>query len=166
MFNVLASFDEYELDIRRECRAETKARVMKERGVHLGRTPLGYLRASKQPKHACDITLERAAELLRALGSGREPVSAGLMPDPGRRPRGGATASSRNTAAKRRSRSSGRPCPLGFPCTERAHDLAGTRVQATLRARAIAKAAAGLDDDVHAELRPGRRAGIALAEEA
>ena len=36
MFNVLASFDEYELDIRREYWAETKARVMQERGVHLG----------------------------------------------------------------------------------------------------------------------------------
>jgi hypothetical protein len=82
MFNVLASFDEYELDIRREYWAETKARVMKERGVHLGRTPIGYLRASKQPKHACDITLARATELLADLGSDREPVSGGLVPDP------------------------------------------------------------------------------------
>src|SRR3712207_6833660 len=82
MFNVLASFDEYELDIRREYWAETKARVMRERGVHLGRTPLGYLRASKNPKHACDITLPHAAELLLALGSDREPVSGGLVPDP------------------------------------------------------------------------------------
>jgi DNA invertase Pin-like site-specific DNA recombinase len=82
MFNVLASFDEYELDVRREYWAETKARVMKERGVHLGRTPIGYLRASKQPKHACDVTLERAAEILRAWGSEREPVSGGLIPDP------------------------------------------------------------------------------------
>jgi DNA invertase Pin-like site-specific DNA recombinase len=82
MFNVLASFDEYELDIRREYWAETKARVMKERGVHLGRTPLGYLRASKQPKHACDVSLARAAELLAAWRSSREPVSGGLIPDP------------------------------------------------------------------------------------
>ncbi len=82
MFNVLASFDEYELDIRREYWAETKARVMKERGVHLGRTPIGYLRASKQPKHACDITLARAGELLDGMGSAREPVSGGLVPDP------------------------------------------------------------------------------------
>jgi len=82
MFNVLASFDEYELDIRREYWAETKARVMQERGVHLGRTPLGYLRASKQPKRSCDVTLERAGELLAALGSSREPVSGGLVPDP------------------------------------------------------------------------------------
>lgn len=82
MFNVMASFDEYELDVRREYWAETKARVMKQRGVHLGRTPLGYLRASKQPKRDCDVTLARAAELLRALGSEREPVSGGLVPDP------------------------------------------------------------------------------------
>jgi site-specific DNA recombinase len=42
MFNVLASFDEYELDIRREYWAETKARVMKERGAprpHAARVP-------------------------------------------------------------------------------------------------------------------------------
>ena len=79
---MLASFDEYELDIRREYWAETKARVMKERGMHLGRTPLGYLRASKQPKHARDVTLERAGELLSALGSTRASVSGGLVPDP------------------------------------------------------------------------------------
>jgi site-specific DNA recombinase len=82
MFNMLASFDEYELDVRREYWAETKARVMKQRGVHLGRTPLGYVRASKQPKHGCDVTLARAGELLAALGSDREPVSGGLVPDP------------------------------------------------------------------------------------
>jgi site-specific DNA recombinase len=81
MFNVLASFDEYELDIRREYWAETKSRVMKERGVHLGRTPLGYLRASKQPKHACDVPLDQAAALLPAWGSQRSPVSGGLVPD-------------------------------------------------------------------------------------
>jgi len=75
MFNVLASFDEYELDIRREYWAETKARVMRSGGAHLGRTPLGYLCASKQPKRACDVTLERAGELLAAIRSARSPVS-------------------------------------------------------------------------------------------
>ncbi len=50
--------------------------------MHLGRTPLGYLRASKQPKRSCDVTLERAGDLLAALGSSREPVSGDLVPDP------------------------------------------------------------------------------------
>ncbi len=50
--------------------------------MHLGRTPLGCLRASKQPKRSCDVTLERAGDLLAALGSSREPVSGDLVPDP------------------------------------------------------------------------------------
>jgi hypothetical protein len=59
-----------------------KARVMQERGMHLGRTPLGYLRHLSSPKRSCDVTLEGAAEPLAALGSSRAPVSGGLVLDP------------------------------------------------------------------------------------
>jgi hypothetical protein len=75
MFTVLASFDEYELDIRREYWAETKARVMR-----------GARRAPRTDAARLPTGVEPAEEGVRRDDGARRPscctISGALVPDP------------------------------------------------------------------------------------
>jgi DNA invertase Pin-like site-specific DNA recombinase len=87
MMHMLLAMAEYEREILGEQFEAIRARVF-ARGAHLGAVPFGYHKVRNPSAGAArrvgpkDVTPDKAREILRTLGSEREPVPGGLVPHP------------------------------------------------------------------------------------
>ena len=81
LMQLLVSFADWEREALAEQFEHIKDRVI-ERGAHLGRVPVGYIKVRDKPRGTGDMSIPDAREILRKLGSDREPVHGSLVPDP------------------------------------------------------------------------------------
>lgn len=81
LMQLLFSLADWEREVLAAQFETIKERVI-DRGSHLGRVPVGYLKVRDKPRGDGDVSIPAAATILKKLGSSREPVHGSLVPDP------------------------------------------------------------------------------------